>query len=1719
MNPLNIKTPVYKAQWTGFANDSVRITMMAPQDYYYAQVSTDANFTPSGTKIYPVFEGEIEVDFAGAYKFFRFVGYSPGPGGVIEGLQLWLRADDEVSLEIINMAAGSGKLASYIVAPKEDPNNLPAVTTWKDPVREHTYKEPTSGGSAIIGRHRLPIMKYNSPEMNYHPALKFWGTGTAGSNAAYLSNANGIMPFPSNGQHTTYILLNNNFSSRAWIYPFQFQNVPSLGANTDSYGRPGYGVEKLGNGNNVIRFRDGNGASAEEGTRNLFTTGATTMLGYSMDVGTGNRPAVARFNARTDKTTGNIRVNSTDLSFNAPSIVGSGYDSDRTVQGVMSEVVIYNRALTTEDTRALESYFALKYGITLYPDNPVSGRPNQFDYALSDGAMLWKGDVVPSDPNYAQDKKFGDFYNRIAAILRDDVARLNNRHSHATNAGSLLHLGLAGTRLSDDGANVGFWEHNLEAVIFGDDGAKGVSANNSNCGNYDYRFNRLWLIHKSTQDDRPISLLVGAQNNSALTIGADSTTTVDYYNKLIPSNDFVMIVGASPADIVAGNYTAVVPMSYINDEYQCIYQFTEKDTYITFGYKQNLKGCYSPEDAQFSGKKTFKWTQYSSQTNRSDGTGLTIPTTPFAAVDLGDNISVTSTQVVYPPNVKANKGYPRADNTSGKGGLEVRRSHGAVNQDVVITINFDKPVMPSFSISGIDDYCHYSYDQVTILGKCSGQFFSPTLSPAHRNPSFTIDGAIATANTNTRSYWAGNRNEGKVNVEFEGAVEQIQINYRLTNKVNGTQRIFISPITLEATYPPPPVNQDGIGFAEYASETNITTCEPITYTFRLINSNCEDRYVNFTDELPANMVWKTESLALDTMNNLHNPLLDVNKYGGTGILKIDSLLIPGTSDIKFKATAVFDENAPSGEYVNIADIKYNRVGEPIETAEITETREALVNVEWQQRQGKVQVEVISRPMYKENSDFEVTYKITNPNSKIDSVFLDIDFNAGFYYINGSFRYYTDDPEAPPGPDNPIIVSDGTWTNDVATKTNNYLSLAGEWDAAKGFSLQPGENFITFKIRTPLSAVDELGENNQPTGNKEPLIISHALFSEIDDLCLMEAMKGTDSTKVVYYAKEFQIWNWADLAYLNVLIENENNPNYTGDANKKLSYYDKVLLMQNLSGPNGNYGNGAPTSQNDNETCPYLPQEPNRAKGCYGYENYISGTYTGAVENNTLKVGGNGITPLATINATITPTSDNYCWNSEGWIPVGKNNNYPFAGLFNGQGFTISELWIDRSADDYQGLFGYTYNATIDNLGVNIVDKVKGKDYVGGVAGFSMLSTINSCYVTGKIEGKTRIGGLVGQSGNSNIKNSYTTSDVTGTGNKVGGLVGSYNGSLIANSYATGEIIGNNAVGGLVGYQESAGVSAIITNCYAFNCRVKSKSTGGAGRIIGVNNSATLANNHAYDEMKLMINGIIKAPANVGANNTDGADITFAEATTGAPTGGKMEYLITNDGAGAWLFTPYTNYIVETGTNLFILTAFPNVTQSPQIKHCCIPPQITTHPATTTPTALCQNDGSFPQLSVEAIGDDLEYQWYWNTTDDNSSGVAIATDGTSSSYTPPSSMDPNDYYFYCVITDECGEIKSNPSGKHTINQQLTPEVSIALTTGTTPTCAGTALTFTATPTANGGAIPTSQGKVNDIIQGTDGATFTWTPTHADTITCVMTPETGRASRRERAYTAV
>lgn len=180
-----------------------------------------------------------------------------------------------------------------------------------------------------------------------------------------------------------------------------------------------------------------------------------------------------------------------------------------------------------------------------------------------------------------------------------------------------------------------------------------------------------------------------------------------------------------------------------------------------------------------------------------------------------------------------------------------------------------------------------------------------------------------------------------------------------------------------------------------------------------------------------------------------------------------------------------------------------------------------------------------------------------------------------------------------------------------------------------------------------------------------------------------------------------------------------------------------------------------------------------------------------------------------------------------WTPIGKSASLPFSGVFDGDGHTISGLYINTT-DTYQGLFGYVKTGTIQNLIVS--GSVKGGNYTGGLVGCLQNSSVINCGNEANVTGSASVGGLVGYAfgtsstttSNVIITSCYNAGTVvtTGTANTsgVGGIAGVLKSpSQVTDCYNMGEITANTKAdgGGIVGYANDANANYVeyVENCF------------------------------------------------------------------------------------------------------------------------------------------------------------------------------------------------------------------------------------------------------------------------------------------------------------------
>ncbi|GMU87449.1 MAG: hypothetical protein AMXMBFR48_26900 [Ignavibacteriales bacterium] len=195
--------------------------------------------------------------------------------------------------------------------------------------------------------------------------------------------------------------------------------------------------------------------------------------------------------------------------------------------------------------------------------------------------------------------------------------------------------------------------------------------------------------------------------------------------------------------------------------------------------------------------------------------------------------------------------------------------------------------------------------------------------------------------------------------------------------------------------------------------------------------------------------------------------------------------------------------------------------------------------------------------------------------------------------------------------------------------------------------------------------------------------------------------------------------------------------------------------------------------------------------------------------------------------TETGNSGGAYWNSgAGWEPIGTNANR-FLGSYDGNGFSITGLTINRPGTWAVGLFGYVGNEVV-TPSISNVKLVSASVTAGGDCGI-----------------------LLGRAHKTNVSKSSSTGSVSGAG-FTGGLIGSVlQGCIVSESYSNANVTSSqHQNGGLVGY---ADVNNSFTNCYATG---NVTSTGGtSGGFIGQPRSSSMTNCYST--------GAVSSPAPVG----------------------------------------------------------------------------------------------------------------------------------------------------------------------------------------------------------------------------------------------------------------
>ncbi len=280
----------------------------------------------------------------------------------------------------------------------------------------------------------------SSANVNFNPGVTFNGSN-------YLTSASNILP--ANSAYTKFVVFKYDGTSA--------NNIISSG--------PG--------GNNALFGANTNTDVAvfHAGTILTATNAVNNTRYYLAAAGFSSGAAAGTF----IKVDGATKASGTSSApYAASSMQLGAHVNGNNLSGRIAEVVVYPAALgsTAVETRQIESYLGLKYGITV-----------AHDYLASDGTTT----------TYTT----SSFANNIAGIGRDDNTALYQKQSRSINANSQVVMAL-GTVAATNSANAGTITTDKQFMIWGDDnGSITTTTALSGWSTATTRLGRIWKLQNT----------------------------------------------------------------------------------------------------------------------------------------------------------------------------------------------------------------------------------------------------------------------------------------------------------------------------------------------------------------------------------------------------------------------------------------------------------------------------------------------------------------------------------------------------------------------------------------------------------------------------------------------------------------------------------------------------------------------------------------------------------------------------------------------------------------------------------------------------------------------------------------------------------------------------------------------------------------------------------------------------------------------------------------------------------------------------------------------------------------------------------------------------------------------------------------------------------------------------------------------------------------------
>jgi hypothetical protein len=333
---------VWKVQNTGSVGT---IRVMWPQglnnlkliqnnsDPTFASGNTVTDMSANTQTINGIVYNYADVSFANG-QFFTFASFAQAPGGILNNLRVWIKADDN---------------------PNGNTTDNVAISTWpnRSPIGGNLI-----GGAAFPNTIALqttgPLYRNSSAmNINFNPVAQ-----STSSSGLGMQNA-----FATIGDDYTMIALNKNANLGGFRNMFSFHGGSSLNSVSGSAGWFGSYIDT------PIAWPSAAGTAA-------YTVNIPAVTTFSA---TGAGTIAYQVNSVSKGSGGTLAKSGTNL------VIGVDADGgpDDGVDIIMPENIMYNSVLNAADYNKVVSYVAIKYGVTL------GAFASPVNYTSTNGTTVW----------------------------------------------------------------------------------------------------------------------------------------------------------------------------------------------------------------------------------------------------------------------------------------------------------------------------------------------------------------------------------------------------------------------------------------------------------------------------------------------------------------------------------------------------------------------------------------------------------------------------------------------------------------------------------------------------------------------------------------------------------------------------------------------------------------------------------------------------------------------------------------------------------------------------------------------------------------------------------------------------------------------------------------------------------------------------------------------------------------------------------------------------------------------------------------------------------------------------------------------------------------------------------------------------------------------------------------------------------------------------------